>query len=84
MTTVAWDGLTLAADRQCTNGNATFQVCKVSQCDRDGGYMLAFSGDADQGEEMVNWFTSGADPDKFPEKQRETNRFSPLVAIRES
>jgi ATP-dependent protease HslVU (ClpYQ) peptidase subunit len=79
MTTIAWDGVTLAADRQCTAGNATFQVCKVSRHD---DYLLAYAGDADQGEEMAHWFANGADPDKFPEKQREADRFSPLVAIR--
>jgi hypothetical protein len=79
MTTIAWDGRWLSADRKCVNGNAVFKVCKVAEI-RD--HLLAYAGDADQGEEMLHWFKAGADPDKFPEKQRDHQRFSPLVAIR--
>ena len=79
MTTIAWDGMTLAADRQATVGNAVFMVNKLR---RHEGWMLAYVGDADAGEEMMEWFRAGAKPEAFPEKQREDDRFAPLLAIR--
>lgn len=79
MTTIAWDGRTLAADRQATVGNAVFMAKKLHRHD---GWLLAYVGDADAGEEMLAWFRAGSKPESFPEKQREYDRFSPLLAIR--
>ncbi len=78
MTTIAWDGMTLAADRQATVGNAVFMVNKLH---RHGGVMLAYCGDSDSGEEMLAWFKAGAKPEDFPSNQRDNDRFAPLVAI---
>ncbi len=78
MTTIAWDGMTLAADRQATVGNAVFMVNKLHRHD---GWMLAYCGDSDSGEEMLAWFKAGARPDDFPANQRDNDRFAPLVAI---
>lgn len=79
MTTIAWDGMTLAADRQATVGNAVFMVNKLHRHD---GWILAYFGDADAGEEVLTWFRAGAKPEDFPENQRKDDRFSPLLAIR--
>lgn len=79
MTTIAWDGMTLAADRQATVGNAVFMVNKLH---RHEGWMLAYFGDSDSGEEMLAWFRAGARPEDFPASQRDNDRFAPLVAIR--
>ena len=79
MTTIAWDGRTLAADRQATVGNAVFMVNKLHRHD---GWLLAYCGDSDAGEEVLAWFKAGAKPEDFPERQRHDDRFAPLVAIR--
>lgn len=78
MTTVAWDGITLAADRLYTVGSAAFISTKVK---KHGDLLLAFSGDVDQGEEMLDWIISGAKKADFPEKQRDHERFTRVLAI---
>lgn len=78
MTTIAWDGRTLAADRQATAGSAVYMVNKLH---RHGPWLLAYVGDSDAGEEVLAWFRAGAKPDDFPERQRQDDRFAPLLAI---
>lgn len=79
MTVIAWDGERLAADKRACDGNPFRTVTKIR---RIGRALVAYSGDAAQGEEMMAWFERGADPDDFPESQRDVNRFAGLVVIR--
>ena len=79
MTTIAWDGRTLSADRQATVGNAVYMANKLHRHD---GWLIAYCGDSDAGEEMLAWFRAGAKPEDFPEQQRKDDRFAPLLAIR--
>lgn len=68
MTTIAWDGRTLATDRQADVGGGKASMTKCSRTDK--GELLAFSGSAAHGLQMVDWYVRGADPDKFPPSQR--------------
>lgn len=79
MTTIAWDGRTLAADRQATVGNSVYMVNKLH---RHEGWLLAYCGDSDAGEEVLAWFKAGAKTEDFPQHQRQDDRFAPLIAIR--
>ena len=71
MTTVAWDGKTLAADKMSSNGNSkhgkTTKVHKINGC------LCAVIGSHDVATEMLHWFQEGAEPADFPDIQAETN-----------
>ncbi len=63
MTTIAYDGTTLAADKQATANGVAYTVTKIH---RNGRFRMAYTGTAVQGVRMVEWFTAGADPGSFP------------------
>lgn len=77
MTCVAWDGTTLAADRRALVGGVIRTTTKIH---RVGDSLVAFSGDAAMGRELVEWYERGAKPEEFPEQQREKDK-SRLLAI---
>jgi ATP-dependent protease HslVU (ClpYQ) peptidase subunit len=68
MTTVAWDGKTLAADRQGTIEDAKFSCTKIF---RVRGHLIGFSGHMDAAIGMKKWFENGAKPADFPEYQKD-------------
>ena len=69
MTVIAWDGKTLAADkRACTADGAIAITTKI---ERFGKALLASSGNAPVGRELREWFKAGADPERFPESNRD-------------
>lgn len=58
MTTVAWDGVTLAADREAGYGAIKFVTHKLH---RVAGYMFAGAGAAEDVDAIARWLKSGAD-----------------------
>jgi hypothetical protein len=69
MTTLVWDGKTLAADRQANIVGLRRQVCKLVKLPNNGG-LIGFSGDFDFAQDMRNWLHNGAEPKDFPEEQK--------------
>lgn len=69
MTTLVWDGKTLAADRQANVVGMRRQVCKILKLPSNGG-LVGFSGDFDLAQDMHNWLYDGALPKSFPESQK--------------
>lgn len=64
MTTIAWDGKTLAADRQATSGNGTKRsVCKIHRC---GKYLYAGSGELAETLFVAEWIRRGAKTSERP------------------
>jgi hypothetical protein len=59
MTVVAWDGVTLAADRMVCLDGYSYQATKVHRIDRDT--IVGISGDISSGLRFVQWLKSGAD-----------------------
>jgi len=76
MTVLAWDGRTLAADKQATNCGLKRAVTKVF---RVGDLAVGFSGSYDQAMEMLDWVRSGRKVEAFPATQRGDNWCSTLV-----
>jgi ATP-dependent protease HslVU (ClpYQ) peptidase subunit len=64
-TTIAYDGLSIAADSQATAGTRKHATQKLIRC---GNAFVACAGACDQGELFKAWYQSGADPDKYPKK----------------
>ena len=53
MTTIAWDGRTLAADRRCTVAGFTFDVSKMRRT--ADGRLLGLAGDFRSGQRWLDW-----------------------------
>jgi ATP-dependent protease HslVU (ClpYQ) peptidase subunit len=71
MTTVAWDGKTLAADSQTTTGSIRGTAAKIAKS-RDG-FLVAGSGDWCVIKTWINWVLDGMPSDKQPDHCKESN-----------
>jgi len=83
MTVIAWDGETLAADRQAvSDGCASLVEPKIGYVVRKSGeaFLYGYVGDIADGEELLEWFQKGAKKKKFPEHLREAS-CNTLLAI---
>lgn len=80
MTTVAWDGLTLAADRQATSGGFKYKTSKLRQL--ANGEVLAITGTEDAGHALMKWYEEGADPAKWPTSQLKDDTWCRLIVAR--
>jgi ATP-dependent protease HslVU (ClpYQ) peptidase subunit len=65
MTCIAWDGRTLAADKQSTNCGFGSKVTKIF---RVPGGLVAFTGNEGHAMALLAWFRAGRDPEKWPQK----------------
>lgn len=63
MTVIAWDGRTLAADRQSTSNNMKRSTKKIYTV-RDG--LVAITGGGCHGHALINWFLGDRDVSKWP------------------
>lgn len=79
MTTVAWDGKTLSADKKANTGGLAFTVTKIYKVN---GCLIGVSGDLDRAMEMVEWFRKGSEPEKFPVFGRSNDDWCGLLAIK--
>ena len=67
MSVVAFDGKTLAADKQATCQGIKTTCHKIALvCDEKIDYAVAWVGVLSVGQSMMQWFASGADADDFP------------------
>ncbi len=78
MTVIAWDGKTLAADRQCTDGNIVSECTKIFKVD---GAAIAFCGRDSAIIELLDWYTSGCNPEEWPKFQKPDNFTTMIVAL---
>ena len=81
MSVIAWDGKTLAADKRACLGTLIATTTKIFKA---CGALVAYSGDACFGEEMLAWFKDGSDPLKFPPLQRDKDDWSGLLVVWDS
>lgn len=71
MSVVAWDGLTLAADKRAVIGSLyrkTTKIFRLNDC------LVGYAGDTDKAEELKAWWAAGAAPKEFPESCRDDSR----------
>lgn len=61
MTTIAWDGKTLAGDKQVTTGGTATRATKVFKLESNGSvqYLVGFSGDLADGQAFVSYARNG-------------------------
>lgn len=65
MTVIAWDGKTLAADKQVTSGGTAGTATKIH---RVPGGIVGFTGNEGHAVALLAWFNGGRDPEKWPKK----------------
>ena len=78
MTTIAWDGKTLAGDSRANSGNVKFKVSKIR---RHRGHLIGFAGPLDLAEEVFAWFKAGANPEDFPPAQTDEDVRTDFLVI---
>lgn len=66
---IAWDGRTLAADKQATSNGVRFTTTKIRRL--PSGDVLAWTGDEDHAHMVAKWYEDGADPGKWSKVQKE-------------
>lgn len=64
MSIVAWDGKTIAADRQCTAGDLMLRATKIRRI--NNGDILAWTGTLENGMTLADWYERGADQKLWP------------------
>jgi len=67
MTVIAWDGKSIAADRLAVMEGLRRTTSKLH---RFNGRVLTFAGEQATGLALVRWYKDGADPAKYPERQK--------------
>lgn len=80
MTTIAWDGKTLAADKRgTTNGvvNVTTKIHRLLN-----GDLCGLSGDTAGNMEKLAWLAAGSVAKDYPASQRDRSLFSDAMVIR--
>jgi len=83
MTVIAWDGKTLAADKQATEGGIRQVTTKILLVDKGKfkGHLLAGAGASSQANMLMAWFAQGADPNCFPKYQDTDDLSAQLLVI---
>lgn len=79
MSVLAWDGKTLAADRQCSTGDLASRCTKIRRL--PNGDLVAWTGGIENGLALADWYEKGADPKHWPNFQG-TDNWCRLVVVR--
>lgn len=79
MTVLAWDGVTLAADKRCVSGNTIKTTTKIFRL--PNGELAGVSGDRARAEEMLQWLAMSGNVSDFPIKRNGDDDFASLLVI---
>jgi len=78
MTTIAWDGKTLAADKLASTGNGrgkTTKIFRIRDC------LFGATGTQSLCIEMAEWFRAGAVPADLPALQKDPNKNAGVLVV---
>lgn len=78
MTVIAWDGNILAADRQIAFMNLTASMTKIARVGHD---LVGWTGNADVGASMLDWYSRGADVAVYPKLQTDKDEFCVFLVV---
>ena len=80
MTVVAWDGTTLAADKQAAQAGCVYPVTKVFRIDDDR--MAGIAGNLSRGVEIIEWLRANGAAEAFPKGSGDDEWVTCLVVHR--
>lgn len=63
VTVVAWDGVTLAADKMAVMAGQKYPVTKIHEVN---GVLVGIAGNLGRGRALVEWLRAGANPETYP------------------
>lgn len=78
MTVIAWDGKTLAADKQTTDAGLRLKTTKIFKF---GNLLVGGCGDTARIVEMREWIENGCKKEDLPAFQRDAATFAPMLVI---
>lgn len=83
MTTVAWDGTTLAVDRRATVGSFAYTASKAHKIKRPGfaSEIVAWSGSQETGLALAKWYEFGMDMTLWPKRDQDSESWSRLIVV---
>lgn len=84
MTVICWDGVSIAADCQGTTAGLrrlVHKLVRVKIGDKPEE-VLALAGEQSMYGPLVEWYKSGADPEKYPKRQETDDYSTVMVASR--
>ncbi len=83
MTTIAWDGQTLAGDKRTSFGGMHATTTKVHRMPIGPyqGALVAGAGPAVLIQEMLRWIATGADPQSFPQSNRTEDKCCCILVV---
>lgn len=81
MTTIAFDGKKMAADKRAEYGGCIQVVTKIH---RVGGCLVGGAGEAAFINAMVDWVRDGRQHDKFPASQKDKDDWQPIMVVEPS
>lgn len=70
MTTIAWDGTTLASDSRCSSETRSISVRKIREL--ADGSLVGFAGTTTNMKRVVEWLDAGSDPELKPKLRGDT------------
>ena len=76
MTVIAWDGETLAADKQVSKFGLKYTTTKIF---RVGAALAGISGDATRGKHLVEWIRAGENPSDYPKLDNDEHAATIMV-----
>ena len=80
MTIIAWDGKTLAADRQATSGYIKVGTTKIVKCPTTGR-LIGSAGGMGSAQLMMQWILDGEDMSKYPPCQNDKDDWARIIIV---
>lgn len=83
MSVIVWDGVTLAADRQVTDGGMIRQTTKIREIKKGKykGYLVGGAGATATANLMMDWFEAGANPQFFPYEYMKSDALGATLVV---
>lgn len=83
MSVIVWDGKTLAADRQVTDGGMIRQTTKIRSITKGKfkGFLMGAAGATATANLMMDWFEAGADPRFFPYEYMKSDQLGATLVV---
>lgn len=79
MTVIAWDGKSICADKRGVSAGLSFPITKIFRTNQG---IIGVDGTYDVAIHLLEWFKNGAKPEEYPEVQKNDDRYSHLLLIR--
>jgi len=77
MSVIAFDGITIAADKQGTRGSNRYTTTKLHRI--DDNTVAGYVGSLDHGAQLLNWYCDGANDKRFPFLADENDRATLVI-----